>query len=218
MDSTLIGNIITAIAMIVSAFIGALAAYIVGKKKKPDRVPQISMVTLNQARDKVGSIEVRIDQAKDEIRFSGLDCKYVAESNSGRIENALKRNVKVKIICVDPEGPSAQLVPKIDPRIHDTDHFVKSVNSVIETLSKIKNKYPDNFEYRLVPVIPPLSMFIIDPNRKEGLIKFEVYPVPPYGPPDSRPHFILSKDNLIWRSYMLRQWDNLWETGRSANK
>jgi hypothetical protein len=214
MDSNITGNIITAIAMIVSATIGALATYIVGKKKKPDQISKISMVTLNQARNEIGSVEIRIDQAKDEIRVSGLDCKYVAEANSGRIEEALKRNVKVKIICVDPKGPAAQLIPIIDPRIHDTDHFIKSVNSVIGTLSKIKSKYPDKFEYRLVPVIPPLSMFIIDPNRKEGLIKFEVYPVPPYGAPDSRPHFVLSKDDLIWRSYMLRQWDNLWEIGR----
>ena len=159
----------------------------------------------------VGTVEQRIRNANQSIWFSGMDCKLVAEACSAAIEAALKRSVRVKVLCVDPQSQAVTMLPKIDPRFPTADSFRSSMKLVVERLSDFARRYPSLFEYRLLPILPAQGFFITDPTDKKGIVKVEIYTAKEYAPLGSRPHLVFSSRANPWRRYFINQWENYWE-------
>lgn len=158
----------------------------------------------------IGTIEKRFKAARHEILISGNDNKYIMESCSALIDDALSRGVRIKILCTDPESPAAEMLAIIDPRYKSAFDFKVSMASVIWEMEKRRLAYPTLFECRLLQFLPAISFFIVDPLLPSGIVKFEIYTAKPY---ESRPHFILPVDNK-WRSFFINQWNNYWGLAR----
>ena len=156
------------------------------------------------------SLEYRLLKAKKEVWISGNDCKFVAETQSGFIDTILNKGISVKICCVDYRSEAVEMLTKIDPRFPNAASFINSMQSVEIVLKDFQKRYPDNFEFSYLPILPSLGMFFVDPYESNGFIKFELYTAKPWLPITSRPHFILNNRVSMWRSYFIQQWINYW--------
>lgn len=164
----------------------------------------------------IGTVEQRIRNATQSIWLSGNDCKLVAEACSGSIEAALKRSVRVKVLCVDPQSQAVPMLPKIDPRFPTADSFRSSMKLVVEVLSDFAQRYPDLFKYRLLPILPAQGFFITNPTDKKSIVKVEIYAAKEWSPLGSRPHLVFSSRSGPWRQYFINQWENYWALGRTS--
>jgi hypothetical protein len=183
------------------------------RPKMDNRVDGFIFIERQDVDKIIGSIEERFANAKHEILISGNDNKYIAESCSALVDEALSRGVRVKILCTDPNSEAASMLPIIDPRYENAEDFKISMTPVIRELNKKKEKYPNLFEYRLLQFMPAISFFIVDPLLPSGIVKSEIYTAKPY---NSRPHFILPIDSK-WRLFFVNQWNNYWNSAKTTD-
>ncbi len=234
----LIGNSISSLIFIV--IIGVLtlgllaiyiAAFVQGREialgplnigKKPDDkkiinqdgISQFPIILRDQVDPLIGSVQQRLKNARNEVRISGNDNKFVAESASTWVREALNRGVVVKILCTDPKSTVPAMLAKIDPRFTTAAAFEESMESVDKELRRIKQEFPRNFEFRYLPILPAMGFFITDPASPTGITKIEIYIAKPYKYLDSRPHIIIPNKATEWRDYFNAQWDNYWHISR----
>ena len=196
--------------------------------KRPDLKPQnidkiiaenneifkFPMIIRDQVDLVIGTVQQRLKNAKNEIRISGNDNKFIAESASIWVKEALSRGVTVKILCIDPESAVPTMLAKIDPRFPTAESFKDSMESVEKELLRIRKEFPHNFEFRYLPILPAIGFFITDPSSYSGMTKIEIYISKPYKYIDSRPHIIIPHDLNEWRDYFNSQWDNYWNISR----
>jgi len=174
-------------------------------------VPLIGRDELNGA---IGGLEDRLPNIRERLMVSGNDCKALVESKSGFLRRALDRNVKINILCVDPQSDGAvNTLTNIDPRFDDATDFKLSMQSVERVLTKLRDAYGALFEFRYMPVAPSVGLYISDPDLPTEIVKVELYTPKPWRPVDTRPHLLIKKDS-IWRDYFLSTWDNYWAMSR----
>jgi hypothetical protein len=109
------------------------------------------------------------------------------------------------------------MLEKIDPRFPTAQSFRESMRNTLQCLRMFKSNYPDLFDYRLLPILPALGFFIVDPHSKEGIVKIELYTAKEWKPISSRPHLVIKRKEKQWRNYFLDQWENYWTLGRQEN-
>lgn len=158
-------------------------------------------------------LQVMLSNIKKELRVSGNDCKFVVDSKAGDIEALLKKGVKVKVICVDPESEAPSMLGLIDPRFNNAGDFKESMKGVERILKNFKNSYPHLFDYRLLPVLPAFGLFITDSEDPRGVVRVEIYASKPWEPTKLRPRLLFSPSSKTGRSYFLNQWNNYWDLG-----
>jgi serine/threonine protein kinase len=156
-----------------------------------------------------GHIEDRYRSAEEEVRICGNDCKTAIEAKFRSVKELLDRDVKIKVLCVNPESPAASMLPLIDPRFPSLEMFKTSQTAIKSVLEHLSSKYPSQFEYRYLPIPPAFGLFIVDPDRPAGLRKVELYASQPWHPTGSRPNMIIEGEK--WRRFFLQQWQNYWE-------
>lgn len=164
----------------------------------------------------VGTVEERLRRATEAVWISGIDNMFVTRALSGFVEKALARGIAVRILCVDPESPAADMIPLVDPRFGDKAFFVREVCSVESVLRGWKERYP-HFEYRFLPILPAVGYFITDPGAATETVKLEIYTAKPWGPMDTRPHLALGLEMAEWRQYFVEQFRNYWALSRTPS-
>ena len=170
----------------------------------------IRFLSRNDIAQEIGSIQERFINIKRTLYISGLDCKFVTESCSFQIDSLLERGVRVKLLVVDPNSNAPEMLSKIDPMFETEDVFKSSMVEVLNRFKEWKKKYPTQFEYRLLPILPAFGFFIADPSSKNGMVKIEIFTAKHWRPIDSRPHVVFSHRAKKWREYYIQQWDNYW--------
>jgi hypothetical protein len=175
---------------------------------------RIPIVDRSEVDRLIDTVEHRLLKAKRDVWISGNDCKFVAESQSGFIEEVLKRKVQVKVLCTDPECAAVDMLTKIDPRLPTRNTFIDSMISVEKVLRDFRSRYPSTFEFRYLPILPALGFFMVDPEEPTGIVKIEIYTAKPWEPVASRPHLILPQELFQWRQYFIAQWKNYWDLSR----
>jgi hypothetical protein len=162
----------------------------------------------------IGSMETRIDNARETLCISGNDNKFAAESLSAYINLALERGVKIKLLFVDPDSAAADMLPQIDPRFPTAQSFRDSVKSVMGALNTMRQN--KNLEIRFLPILPAMGFFITDPETSWSTVKVEIYTAKPWGEGklNTRPHIILNENMGDWKKYFLDQWTNYWNLAR----
>lgn len=166
----------------------------------------------SQIDHELGEVEERFRKAKREVCISGNDCAFVAVAEAPKVERLLSRGIYVKVLVVDPDSPATSMLPMIDPRFPTEAAFKQSMSTVLFGLREFKRRFPDHFEYRLLPILPAFGFFIIDPESADGLVKIEIYTAKDWGELDTRPHLQLRQKK--WRDYFLNQWANYWALGK----
>jgi hypothetical protein len=163
----------------------------------------------------IGPLESFVDRARREIRISGADCKYVFGPALSSVEKALRRGVRVKVMCVDPDSGAAEMLPQVD-RFRSTDHFRESLHDALREAAALKQRFGRLFHCRLVPVLPAVGLVLCDPGSAGGLAKVEICaPIEPAPSsalrPDSRPHLVAPRE---WRPYVVQLWERYWKLGK----
>jgi TIR domain len=171
----------------------------------------VSLVTREEVDDLIGKPEYRMMRCRRELRVLGNDCKLVVESLSREVEEALKRGVIVRVMCVAPESLGSKTLPFIDPRFPKPGDFEASMLSAEKVLKRLRDTYGRLFEFKYLPFAPAMGLFITDPDDHDrGVVKLEIYGIQPFEPLGSRPHLVLGSALEEWRKYFLQQWDNYW--------
>lgn len=182
--------------------------------KSNKKFRRILFLDRNQVDKEIGTVSERFDNAKECVYISGNDCAFVAVSESARIEKLLKRNVRVKVMLVDPDSAAPGMLPKIDPRFPTEAAFKESARNTILCLRELKKRYPNLFEYRLLPILPALGFFITDLNSDKSILKIEIYTAKEWTPIDSRPHLVIKRKEKQWKNYFINQWENYWSLAK----
>ena len=174
-------------------------------------VPLLGRDELNGS---IGGLEDRLSNIREQLMVSGNDCKALVESKSGFLSRALDRNVKIKIMCVDPEVSGAvDALTKIDPRFDEAIDFTSSMQAADRVLVKLRSKYAALFEFRYMPVAPSVGLYIADPGTATAQMKVELYTPKPWTPVATRPHLIIKSESM-WHDYFLSSWENYWAMSR----
>jgi hypothetical protein len=179
-----------------------------------ERFRRILFLDRNHVDKELGTVSERFDNANESVYISGNDCAFVAVAESPKIERLLLRRVRVKIIVVDPDSAAPDMLAKIDPRFHTANAFRESMVTVKSGLRELKRKYPEHFEYKMLPILPALGFFIIDPHSEKGIVKIELYTAKEWKPIHSRPHLVIKRKERLWRNYFLDQWENYWNIAK----
>ncbi|MCV0439294.1 MAG: hypothetical protein K5880_11725 [Hydrogenophaga sp.] len=165
---------------------------------------------------RLGAMEARLAAAKASVYVSGNDCKFLVESCSASVDRLLARGVRLHVLLLSPTDALSEMLSLIDPRFNSASEFQTSMHEVLKRLKDWKQRYPSQFEYRLLPFLPALGFFIVDPESFRGTLKIEVYTAKHWKPIESRPHLLLSRLNSKWREYFLTQWHNYWAAATEA--
>lgn len=179
---------------------------------------QVLILDRNEIGRVLGTVKQRLSRAKRAVYISGNDCKFVVESLSAEISSTLARGVQVKILAVEPNSDTSRMLSLIDPRFETAQKFIDSMQSVKMELQHIKNQYPENFEYRFLPVLPAMGFFITDPQSVDGIVKVEIYTAKPWTPKETRPHLIIPYNLYEWRNYFVSQWENYWNLAQNTTE
>jgi hypothetical protein len=191
--------------------VGALIDLVESSEGTPVSIGSAALLATRAEVDTIlGSVESRLANSAKEVLISGNDCKFVVESLSGELEDALSRRVKVRVLVVDPTGLGAKTVPYLDPRFPTEESFVESMTGVSPVLERLRETWRGRFEYRYLPFAPPIGLFIVDKDQVGGFVSVVIYCVKPYLPLKSRPHVLLSESGPGWRAYFIQQWTNQW--------
>jgi hypothetical protein len=169
--------------------------------------------TRKQIDHAIGSIDDRLRGHVEELWISGLDNTYVAIAETAPLLRILDQGAKVRLMGVDPKSRAPAMLDQIDPRT-EANSFESQVNKVTEVAREWSKRFPETFEYRLLPVVPALGFFIVDPNRPSQQVKFEIYTARPWNPLGTRPHFVITEQLPEWREYFTTQFENYWELSK----
>jgi hypothetical protein len=168
------------------------------------------LLDFEQVTVSVGTIDEWYRRTKEEVWICGNDCKTAMEAKSRTVKAMLDRNIRVRVLCVNPDSPAANMLPMIDPRFPTVELLRSSLQSVRHVMEHFKAQYPSLFEYRYLPILPAFGLFITEPQRPNGLMKVELYASQPWDPVGSRPNIIIPAKETRWRSFFLQQWANYW--------
>ncbi len=174
----------------------------------------VPLGTLEDAVRIHGDIPRRFRDAQEEVRISGRDCKVAVEANSPHLRRLLKRDCRVKIMCVDYRSTAATLLPDIDKRFSANEPFIESMRPVHRLLWNLRVEFPITFEFRYLPSLPSQSFFIMDPNQSTGWLKVEIYSAQPWTTLESHPHLLIKQEHEPWWTFFLGQWENYWNLAR----
>ena len=183
------------------------------KGRRPTAAP-LELLDRDEVNQHLSSVELRLAAARNEVLVSGNDCKFVVESASSALEKALKdfSSLRVKVLCVDPDRAGvAEMLSLIDPRFEDPQDFTDSMVSVSRKLLSLRQRYPEQLEARLLPVLPGVGFFMVDPNEG-GVMIVELYTAKPWT--SSRAHLVVPPGDIRWRNHFVQAWNNYWTISR----
>lgn len=169
-----------------------------------------ALLDFHQVTESFGIIDTWYDRVEEEVWISGNDCLTAIAGRSRKVTDMLGRNVKVKVICVNPDSPAANMLPMIDPRFRTVELFRASLSSVRKLMEDFRAQYPSLFEYRFLPILPAFGLILTEPQRQTGFMKVELYASQPWHPAGSRPNMVIDPKDLKWRRFFLQQWGNYW--------
>lgn len=178
------------------------------------RAANCSIFTKDQIDQAIGSVNERLHNRVAELWISGLDNSYVAIAQTGPLIRVLRQGARIKLMGVDPDGPAAAMLDVIFPRF-EANSLKKQVDKVIDTARELRKFFPETFEYKLLPIVPALGFFIIDPRLSSQQVKVEIFTAPPWNPLRSRPHLVIPEQSPKWREYFIAQFENYWNLSRS---
>lgn len=157
----------------------------------------------------------RMLDAEQLILISGIDNKQVVESESWALEDALRRGVKVRILCLDPTAaPFVANLTHLD-RFGTAEAFQRSIAAVEAQLTDLQAV--GDLEYKFLPYTPAIHFFVTDPDSTGGTFKIEAYTPLGSKPGLGRPHFVLGPQSRSWRSQLLQIWAHYWDTARNPD-
>lgn len=189
--------------------VAKVSAEIIIRGAPEGKAPAV-IVDLDHVDGIVGSVSERFSAAQSEVWISGNDCAYLVSSRLSDLEAALRRGVSVRVLCADPKSSAAQMLRLIDPQFDKDGRFEDSMRDIIRRLKSVREEFP-NLDMRLLPILPALGFFLVDPdNAHHKNIKVEIYSPRPFAPTSSRPHLIVSEAYPEWQSHFIRQFRNYW--------
>ena len=150
------------------------------------------LVTLEEIDGHLGTAEHRIRSCRRGFRVLGNDNKFIVESRSHILEEALDRGITVRVMCVAPRSIGSETLQIIDPRFPKAGDFEKSMGPVEEILRRLRDAYGGLLDFRYLRIAPAMGLFITDPDDpNHGVVKVEIYGIQPFKPLGSRPHLLL---------------------------
>lgn len=165
-----------------------------------------------------GSFRSRIAAANHELIITGNDCLTVVQGGEPSIRRALetREGLSVKVMCAAPGAPGLlDMITKIDPRFPSAKDFKMSIDTLRSLVESYENRFGDRFALKLLPILPALGFFLVDPDHG-GTVKVEIYTPQPW-PNESRPHFSADAD-ARWRAYFISMFRNYWELARTPQQ
>ncbi|MCL4295057.1 MAG: hypothetical protein KJ077_04990 [Anaerolineae bacterium] len=123
-------------------------------------------------------------------------------------ESKLRDGCKIRIVLLDPDGPSLQTWKRLDSRVPNTESEITTTLQYFKQLIQV-NKAKGRCEIRLLDVFLPFSMFATDISKETGtiLLAYHVY----QSAPGERPHVYLTlQDSSYWYDFYRRQFEQAW--------
>jgi hypothetical protein len=151
------------------------------------------------------SFERQLAHAKA-VAILGLNLSRSSASKDYLYERA-RAGCKFRILLAEPDSPAQRMTAGTADeavRQRDLENSIRKLEPLLET---------GNVKLRYLPVVPPFSLLIIDPEDEFGIVQVELFV---YGTPTSeRPHFVLTKANQKrWFDFFMKQFDLLWTNSR----
>jgi hypothetical protein len=170
----------------------------------------VKMLSLGDVATDVGEPEERATAAQSLILISGIDCKAMVESKSWMIQEALDRAVQVHVLCVDPRATAFMEVLRHLDRFAAPGSYEQSMAGVQAKLDELDRSR--HFSYKLLPYLPSLNFFVVDPESATGSFKVEIYTPLGNKSGPGRPHLVIPPEMPEWRTQLLRVWQHYWDT------
>jgi hypothetical protein len=169
-----------------------------------------SLDSIIQNRKSLSPLEERLADAK-RIMISGGSLFRLATEYLGFFEDMAAGGCSFQFILVDPESDSAIVVAnQIVYEVKNAEAYSANIRMALKNLESLKQKYPKQVDIRLVNYVPPFSLMVCDPHKKNGSIRVELYTMAV--PTRERPHFHIRKNaEPQCFKFFLDQYEQLWK-------
>lgn len=161
-------------------------------------------------------VENRLDKASTLWLYAPSGINFLSQERCDVLRAGIlaRAGGEVRVIVMDPAARSA--VELTSRQIDDSVDFVvqrlrPSLEASIERLKTMVGwDVPGTVSYRLLDYNPGLSILIIDPRSRDGLVIVELHGC--HGEsPSTRMHLRLTPSTSRWFSYWVDQFEHLWK-------
>lgn len=160
-------------------------------------------IRLEDRRGYTEPFEVRLADAQH-VDLLGLSLLGIVASCGSFLLARAMAGCKFRILLIDPDSHAAStavgFVEDVQYRKPDIERSIRNLEPLLET---------GNVELRLMPVVPPFGLLIIDPDKPQGKVQVELY-----GheiATSDRPHFVLTQTiDKQWYDFFRNQFLKFW--------
>jgi hypothetical protein len=196
---------------IVIALLGLLAIDALSERlslleRIENKLSSLSVEQKLRTRNEIPSLEEQAGHASEicMLAVSGITLvRHIAF-----FEGKLRNGCKIRIVLLDPDGPSLQTWKRLDSKVPATESEITTTLQYFKPLVQV-NKTKGKCEIRLLDVFLPFSMLATDLSKEAGaiLLAYHVY----QSAPGQRPHIYLTlQDSSYWYDFYRRQFEQAW--------
>lgn len=154
-------------------------------------------------------LEERLKYTKD-VKISGASLFRLINEYINLFEDKAKEGCNFKFIVLDPNCEATKLIAEnIVYEISDIKTYINNINSTLNSLEKLKSKFPEKIEIKTVNFLPAYSLVITDSQKETGIVRLELYTQ--QVPTRNRPQLVLRKNREPnWFKFFTSQFDVMW--------
>jgi hypothetical protein len=206
------------VASVTLAVLGLIAISLLVTRRRLERFGQFEECsnTVEFLDEKPLIIEKALSEA-DQISLMGLMLRGTTLDNYHSFLQRAEKGLKIRSIIVDPSEVDIQKIDQQFPRGSTSEQIRSQIGVVINQYLKLmeSSKHKTDIELRLLPIIPPFSLYIFPNYKPHGIILVELYGY--ISRSGSIPKFLLSQDkHPHWYKFYCDQFETMWNDARKV--
>lgn len=149
-------------SLIASALVAFLTSiYILKYQHAKDISEQWGIRSIKEQRAVMNiDVDEHMEKAKKHIDIIAFGLKSLRESRTNVVKDALRRNVAIRIITVNPKNEILKLKDKDEGKIEGSTE--KSINELIEWVSQLNMRSSNQIELRFCETLPSEVFYRVD--------------------------------------------------------
>jgi hypothetical protein len=169
----------------------------------------------NNYSGQAATIPMLLEKAS-QIDAIGYSLRTLIHSRQHDIAKAIINGASVRLIVIDPDGKSIQVMEGIKPTTGVAEDIRRSLNIAKKNiLEESKQSIRGKFEIRVIDWIPSCSLLVLDATTENGWMEIGIFP-PNYKKAVGHKlyiHLMKKKDKIHFDEYAV-EFNELWEMAK----
>jgi len=150
-----------------------------------------------------------------QIDVMGYSLRNFIHNNQQTLIQAVMNGASIRLIVIDPNGKSIEVIEKIKPRTGLADDVRRSLQISKNIIDESKETIRGKYEIRIIDWIPSCSLTIFNASSEDGWMEVGIFP-PNYKKIAEKKAYIQfsKKENENWFVEYASEFNDLWNVAR----